>query len=674
MKIIYGMQISSLWLILAVPLFGQDTTNCFLTDYDVKYIYAPPPSQDQAKTNANATVTVTINADDTLGKVSKYLYGNNSNQWMTEVVDQPILIDHITQLSPNIIRYPGGSFSDIFFWDANTQPPADAPDTLIDGSTGLKTHAGYSYGKNLYSGLSVDNYYSMLEMTSSTGIITLNYGYARYGTGPDPVAAAAHLAAEWVRYDDGRTKYWEIGNEVSGPWEAGFRIDTSKNQDHQPQIINGELYGKHFLVFADSMRKAAQEIDAPIYIGAILVQYDARSSWNPPERAWNAGFFKQAGNAADFFIVHTYYTASGQNSSATIVLNSGTTETTNIMTYMKQCASSNGVLLKPIAMTEWNIFAVGSKQQTSFVNGMHSAMVLGELAKNGYSMSSRWDLANGYDGGNDHGMFNRGDEPTNAPIWNPRPPFFYMYYFQKCFGDHIVGSSVTGNSNILAYASKFHTGHAGIVVVNKGTTEQVVQLVPVNYGFGDRYYVYSLTGGTDNGDFSQSVYVNENAPTYQTGGPIDGLDEMPAWAYSTADELKFTSPGRSVQYVLIEPGENVDVKNDRSQKIVSQFKLDQNYPNPFNPLTTISYSLPQSGTVSLRVYDAIGREIATLVDDVRKVAGTYNVSFNAANLPSGVYFYRLSVGPTARRDLVPTNGRDGQAGSYMETKKMALIK
>ena len=65
----------------------------------------------------------------------------------------------------------------------------------------------------------------------------------RYGTSANPVAAAAHLAADWVRYDNGRTKFWEIGNESYGNWEAGYSIDVSKNKDGQPEFITGALYG-----------------------------------------------------------------------------------------------------------------------------------------------------------------------------------------------------------------------------------------------------------------------------------------------------------------------------------------------------------------------------------------------------------------------------------------------
>ena len=85
------------------------------------------------------------------------------------------------------------------------------------------------------------------------------------------------------------------------------------------------------------------------------------------------------------------------------------------------------------------------------------------------------------------------------------------------------------------------------------------------------------------------------------------------------------------------------------------FKLSQNYPNPFNPTTKISYALPKSGLVTLRVYDILGKEVATLVNEVKN-AGNYTVDFAATNFTSGVYFYKLE-----------TNG-------FSDIKKMMLIK
>jgi hypothetical protein len=85
------------------------------------------------------------------------------------------------------------------------------------------------------------------------------------------------------------------------------------------------------------------------------------------------------------------------------------------------------------------------------------------------------------------------------------------------------------------------------------------------------------------------------------------------------------------------------------------FSLEQNYPNPFNPSTKISWQSSVSSWQTLKVFDVLGREVATLVDEYRN-AGSYEVEFNASNLPSGVYFYQLKAGP------------------FVETKKMILLK
>ena len=74
----------------------------------------------------------------------------------------------------------------------------------------------------------------------------------------------------------------------------------------------------------------------------------------------------------------------------------------------------------------------------------------------------------------------------------------------------------------------------------------------------------------------------------------------------------------------------------------SGYRLDQNYPNPFNPETAIRFSIPQKDHVTLKIFDLLGREVATLVNGPRE-AGTFQILYHAGNLPSGIYFYRLEA-------------------------------
>ena len=277
----------------------------------------------------------------------------------------------------------------------------------------------------------------------------------------------------------------------------------------------------------------------------------------------------------DFYIVHSYYTPYNQNSSVDVILNSAFTETKNMMDYMRATTTLGGVDLKPIALTEWNIFATGSKQCVSHINGMHATLVMGELIKNKYGQASRWDLANGWSNGDDHGMFNIGDEPDGVSKWNPRPPFYHLYYFQQCFGDKMVPAAVSGNTDIVSYASTFSSGQVGAVIVNKGTSTQLTQLYFQNFVPGDRYYWYTLTGGNDNGDFSRKVLVNGNGPAGAAGGPA-GYTTIKANSTTAGFDVKIAAPPRSVTFVIVEKNATITSTNDMDPND----KLVRIYPNP----------------------------------------------------------------------------------------------
>ncbi len=140
---------------------------------------------------------------------------------------------------------------------------------------------------------------------------------------------------------------------------------------------------------------------------------------------------------------------------------------------------------------------------------------------------------------------------------------------------------------------------------------------------------------------------------YFTGSPLS----------ATSSTTLNLAPGEfhiytTTQYPVPDTSVVTGIMDNHSNQIKT-FELGQNYPNPFNPSTIINYQLPKSGLVNLKIYDVLGREIETLVNK-EEPAGSYTVQFNSTakgiSLPSGIYFYRL------------------QSGSYIETKKMILMK
>jgi hypothetical protein len=524
------------------------TIGIFMNDWKAK-TFGAPTYKDTTIITSNPS-TVTVDFANVITKISPAVFGNNANSWMTGIVSQSALMTHLSNLKTNIVRFPGGSISDIYFWNAPVNKfPADAPANLVDAS-GKSAASGYWTGQNQDDWtISVDKYYQLLQQTGSQGIITVNYGYARYGTSNNPVAAAAHMAADWVRYDNGRTKYWEVGNECYGDWEAGYRIDQSTNKDGQPLLNTGYLYGQHFKVFADSMRKAAQEIGKTIYIGAVVMEAAPASYSGDTQKNWNSGVFGNTGTSADYYIVHNYFTPYNTNSTAKAILDSASSVTSNMMNYITGNMSSNGVATKPVALTEWNIFAQGSQQQVSNINGLHALILLNEAIKNKYAMTSRWDLANGWNNGDDHGLFNIGDEP-GANKWDPRPAFYYMYYFQKFLGDRMI-SAGNSNTNIMTYASSFTSGQMSVTIVNKATTVQEIQITTKNFKKGDRYYWYSLEGGSDNGEFSRKVFVNGNGNSGVSGGPAS-YNTLQAYSSSTTNGIKVKVPARGAVVMVVD--------------------------------------------------------------------------------------------------------------------------
>jgi|WetSurMetagenome_2_1015567.scaffolds.fasta_scaffold04878_3 PKD repeat protein len=129
-------------------------------------------------------------------------------------------------------------------------------------------------------------------------------------------------------------------------------------------------------------------------------------------------------------------------------------------------------------------------------------------------------------------------------------------------------------------------------------------------------------------------------------------------SYSFIDEIQFNAT-HSIYYRLKQVDYDGSVDYSDVVSVVTEmpieYALGQNYPNPFNPSTIITYSIPQSSNVSLKIYDILGNEIATLVNE-QKEAGSYKIQFDAAKLSSGVYFYSI------------------QAGDFLESRRMLLMK
>ncbi len=236
---------------------------------------------------------------------------------------------------------------------------------------------------------------------------------------------------------------------------------------------------------------------------------------------------------------------------------------------------------------------------------------------------------------------------------------------QTSDGGYIVaGNTVRGNGFYDFYLIK--TDSSGDSLWTRtygGSADDAAEFVRQTLDDG-----FILTGYTDSyGAGGSDVYIvrtNSSGDTLWTRTYGDSLSDAGYVVQETTDggyiitgQTEPDSAPGNVDVYLIKMTEPVTGigESGRVSLFPKKFSLAQNFPNPFNPMTAIKYQIPELSNVTLKVYDVLGSEVATLVNEEKPV-GSYEVEFNASNLPSGIYFYRL------------------QAGSFVETKKMVLMK
>ena len=256
--------------------------------------------------------------------------------------------------------------------------------------------------------------------------------------------------------------------------------------------------------------------------------------------------------------------------------------------------------------------------------------------------------------------------------WNTCTSNTTDYLYSVCFSDVGNGWAAGDNGTILK------TTDGGITwnPQNSGTTEDLYDLCFINPDIGFaacRYGLFLKTtdGGTtwNSQTMSDISYANISFMDNKNGLLVnrysilrteDGGQNWIPQKIGTTNRLYSVSKAGNRWIVVGNNGVMIrssfgEVGVKDKNKIPYTFELNQNYPNPFNPGTKISYSIPQASFITLTVYDLLGKEVATLVNE-DKPAGTYEIMFNAEGLSSGIYFYQLN------------------SGKFIETKKMILLR
>ena len=577
-------------LLLMNNLFSQ--LNSFYEDWEPRVLNFPENSLLQNDPTSNSNVTINFNISNILGEILPSHLGTNLTHFLGEsVLNQADFMDNIKGLNNFTFRYPGGNGSNQFFWDGNL-PSSILNDSqitindLIDGS-------GWR--------ISPDDFVQILDSVNGKGIIAVNASYARYGTSPNPIQTAASYAANFVRHMNqnlgANIKYWEVGNENYGPWQAGYVVNGD--------TINGSKYGDIFNVFADSMKAA----DPSIKIGAVLFPHDG--VYND----WSKEVLQKVQNTADFLIIHDYFRRKPNPNNVTYqeMLNSisEVQQNVNNVNNMVTSYTNKPSGYFPIAMTEFN--SKTGEREISMANAIFISQVLCEQIKNNIGMSLLWSFQNGLDShGGDHGMTARNS--TVVQNNTPRPVYYVYYYLNKFLGDKLV-FSYSNDPDINCYVSTFSSGEIGMVVINTSQFNKTVEFSATSSFTKDNFYWYEMNA-IDETD--KKIYVNDLTTVNQEGGP--DFNNVPAFYRPVNNNYKFNIKPYSVNFIA-NSNDLTSIKNIKDLEI-------KVYPNPFDESISL---IPNIQYESIIIYDINGKKVLETSENI----------INTKPLKKGIYILKI---------------------------------
>ncbi len=359
--------------------------------------------------------------------------GTNAGLWheARQLFDADVQF-YLRALNPAFIRIPGGSWSDEYVWNGNGAWDGNTFDLskLVAGEWQIDW-SGYAPGFHLKAPGQPDEWhgnvdvYALHEFAKDKGahaIVTVNVG-----------SGTPEMAAEWVRWANVKmgygVKYWEVGNELEGSWEMGnTQPDGSK--------MTGETYARKFIEFATAMKA----VDPSIKVGG------------PTAANTRAVFMEDllrlAGDHVDFISFHTYPVERHLASDREIL--------DQALSLREPLARYRGLIEKyqpkrkdqiELAITEWNSKVLEDRTTGDLLNGLWSAIFVGEMFREGVSFATQWDLLTTTPEGG-HGLFHFSKNCL------PKSQYWGLYLWSQFMGDQLVASELTGNPNAYAVVTR----------------------------------------------------------------------------------------------------------------------------------------------------------------------------------------------------------------------------
>ncbi len=468
-----------------------------------------------------ADLTVTVNASTYIRPIPETMYGTNMQCWDSKQNGSNENVNALIETSGNrYVRWPGGSWGNGALWSD------------MEGPNYSQTWR-VSYGESMYR---INKFDSIMQpIVNFPGIwFDVEHGDA----------CAISVAAAWVAEQSSRTncaRYWEIGNEIGGPWEVGWF-----------KGISGSYYGDLFAQFSNAMKA----INPGIKIGACAEPYDTPQSWDWYEGLWTRDLLNTADInydvRPDFLIIHSY---PGSYQDA---LYNSTLLSSDVMLISDFTASLNDIISTSIGpqyvgkikywMTEWDTGATDTYNRgKAYISVLFNIQYVLEMCKYGWGGSNTWSQ-------NIYYM-----DEAGYPNYYVFPRWYASPILNHYFGRDMVAASST-NSMVRAYASRNDANNLTVIMANNySSTNQTVHIDISGFSAGttgQKWLIQPagsiIPGGINIQDYNDLMINDVIHPEPSTIASLSGV------SITTGDSFDISLPKSSILIIKIPPENPTD--------------------------------------------------------------------------------------------------------------------
>ena len=409
--------------------------------------------------DTSASARLRIHTNEVVERADRHkLIGTNVSLWT-----EPTLLaesrfrEGIRDWAPGLIRLPGGSWSNEYYWNGNgvrigpDHGPKnfDASKQRDDGTwevdfsgyaPGFRLHGEDLHLSDYHGAIDVQAQHAFIDAVGSKGMVTVNVG-----------SATPRVAAEWVKWANRKegydVRYWEVGNELNGDWEMGHRRPDGSS-------MTGERYAGIFREYAATMRKE----DPSIKLGG--------PACSDLSLAFVEELIRDGGDAVDFISIHAYPV--GVNTRQSAGKFAGVEEIRRAVKQIDKWIAAYQPDRKEeieIGITEWNIKVNEDQDTADLINGLWSALWIGTLFETGVDFANQWDLVTQTQEGGHSAFFHRGNEVL------PKSQYWALWMWGHLMGNELIASDLKGSKALKSFVTRSEEG-LQIMLINTSETKE----------------------------------------------------------------------------------------------------------------------------------------------------------------------------------------------------------